>query len=159
MDSEILGQLVQIKWLLAVFVVLLTVRAALRTWSEFRASGGKEALLSNHSGFAARAQALLDQGRHAELVALAQQRCNQFPGDALAFWYHATAAYRVGGAADALTSLRKAQELQPDWSATHLRPFIEAIEAEGVTFTRSAELYVVAPNAPINAPAPPKLDQ
>jgi hypothetical protein len=143
-----LSQLVQIKWLLAVFVGFLVVRAAFRVWWEFKGSGGMDALLSNHSGFAARAQALLDQGRHADLVALAQERCAQCPGDALAFWCHATAAYRVGKIADAIVSLRKTQELQPDWGATHVRPFIEAIEAQGVASARSAGLYVVPTAAP-----------
>src|SRR5947209_1388408 len=152
MDQEIVAQLLQIKWLLAVFVSVVIVRQLLRACWEFRRSGGIDAL-SKDIGFPHRLQALLERGKNDDALALAQKRCREYPGDALAFWFHATAAYRVGKLSEAVASLRRAQELQPDWGSTHVRPFIEAIEAGGTP--PKAELYVVNPLAAIQPAAPP----
>jgi len=155
MDSEILAQLVQIKWLLVAFVVVLILRVCFRTWSEVRASGGLDAMFSDRNEFAERARTFLEQGRHSEALELAQNRIKRFPGDALAFWYHATAAHRLGNLAEALASLRKAQDLQPDWSASHVRPFIEAIESQGLVAVPKVELNVITPSVLNSQDVPP----
>jgi hypothetical protein len=155
MDTEVLAQLVQIKWLLVAFVAIALLRVGFQTWWKIKSSGGFDAMMSDEREFPEHAHLLLDQGKHAELLALAQSRATQFPGDALAFWYHATAAYRLGNRAEALASLRKVQNLQPDWVSTHVRPFIEEIEIQGPPPQPAPVLRAIVPSVPTSQDVPP----
>jgi hypothetical protein len=155
MDNEVLAQLVQIKWLLVVFVAISVLRVGFQTWWKIKSSGGFDAIMSDEAEFPERAHSLMDQGKHAELLALAHNRTTQFPGDALAFWYHATAAHRLGDRAEALASLRKVQNLQPDWVSTHVRPFIEEIELHGVPPQPAPVLRAIVPSVPTSQDVPP----
>jgi uncharacterized protein HemY len=127
-DADILSQLVQIKWLLVVFVAVTLLNTIFRTWVDLRKSGGLRRMLRDT--FEREARALLDAGRYPELLVLARARCEDVPGDAWAFWYHAIAAHRVGDNDTALRCIRKAGELQPDWRESHVEPFIRAIAQE-----------------------------
>ena len=155
MDLEILSQLVQIKWLVVLFVIVGLLLAMLRAWMSLNSSGGFAAAFSDRSDFPERARTLMDAAQDIELLALAEKRTKQFPGDALAFWYHATAAYRLGKRAEAIASLRKAEFLQPQWGAAHVRPFIEAIESQGPV---TANLYAITPSVPGSQDVPSNHD-
>ncbi len=127
MDAEILRELVQIKWWMAALVIGLLTLTVIRTWIDVRRSGGPSEVLRR--SFANRAKSLLEAGRAAELLKLAENRVEAAPGDAFAFWYLAQAAYRLGDTAAALKSIQKVGELQPDWREAHVDPFIRALGA------------------------------
>jgi hypothetical protein len=127
MDAEILGQLVQIKWLVVALVIGVFFLASVRTWIDLRRSGGPRELLRR--SFADRARSLLEEGRAAELLALSRARFADVPADAYAFWYHAHAAHRLGDIPTALQSIRKVGELQPEWREAYVNPFIRALSA------------------------------
>jgi hypothetical protein len=106
-------------------VILIAIRTVVRTWVEIRKSGGTSALI--RLGFEQEAQQLLETGRSDELLALAKSRCAEAPGNALAHWYYAMAAYRLGDLAHAVQVMRKVGELQPDWRQSHVDPFVDAV--------------------------------
>jgi hypothetical protein len=130
MDAELLSQLVQIKWLVVALVVGVLFLTGIRTWIDVRRSGGPRELL--RQSFADRARSLLEEGRAAELLALARVRCTDVPADAYAYWYHAHAAHRLGDIPTALQSIRKVGELQPEWREAYVEPFIRAIDPDQV---------------------------
>lgn len=153
MNAEVLAQLGQIKWLLVVFVAVALVLAILRTWADMRRLGGARRLV--RESFAERARTLLDEGSHAELLALARSRYEEAPGDASAYWYHAMAAYRAGDTATALQSIRKAGELQPDWRESHVDPFVRAVSLDdSEPPQRSSALPATVEKAPGAPPVP-----
>jgi tetratricopeptide (TPR) repeat protein len=155
MDSEILVQLVQIKWLLVAFVAIVVFRACLSAWTEIMKLGGFHPAKLLRSSFLEEARGLLEAGENAKALIVAEHRIKQAPGDAYGFWFHATAAYRVGNMPAALRSLRKVAELQPDWGITHVQPFIQAIEAQTSPHGQKADLRVLTPNPAFNTDAPP----
>ena len=77
MDAEILRELVQIKWWVASAVVCLLVMVIIRISSEAARSGGPREILRR--SFARRARSLLEAGRDAELLQLAETRIRDCP--------------------------------------------------------------------------------
>jgi hypothetical protein len=148
MDNEIYLQLVQIKWLLMIFVGVALLRVGIAMWWDVKSRGGIVAVFQPRD-FPVHASTLLEQNKNEECLQLAQSRIIQFPGDALAFWFKAHAAYRLGKHAEALASIRKVEDLRPDWVSTHVRPFIDYLESQGPRRPAS-ELHVVTPSTPPN---------
>ena len=128
MDTEVLRELVQIKWWLVVFVTTALLLGAFRAWIEVRRSGGLNELL--RQSLASRAKSLLEEDRAAELRALAEARFREAPADVYAFWYHAQAAHRLGDTTAALNSMRRVGQLQPDWREGYVEPFIRALDGK-----------------------------
>jgi hypothetical protein len=148
MDSQVLDQLVQIKWLIAVLAIGVLFLSGIRTWVEVRRTGGPRELLRR--GFVARAQSLLEQGRAAELLTLARDRCSDLPGDPYGFWYQAHAAHRIGDIATALQSMETVGQLQPDWRESHVEPFIRALESDSL-----GDSSALPPTLPSRGPTKP----
>ena len=92
MSEEALSQIVQIKWLMVALVVVVFAFAALRTLAEIRRLGGMNRLVRESFADSARR---LEDGRHEDLLTLSVSRFQEAPGDGLAYWYHAMAAYRA----------------------------------------------------------------
>src|SRR4051794_10897896 len=109
MDTEALNQLVQIKWLLVVFVGVVLVNVAARTWLESNRRN------LGQSSFRRNAQDLLEEAKYRDLLSVAAARCREAPGDMYAFWYHAYAAHGMGDVVTAKQSMRRVGELAPDW--------------------------------------------
>jgi tetratricopeptide (TPR) repeat protein len=155
MDSETLQQLTQIKWLLVGFLAVVVFRVCVAIWTEVMKLGGFHPSKLLRSSFLEEARGLLEAGENAKALLVAERRIEEAPGDAHGFWFHATAAYRVGNMPAALRSLRKVAELQPDWGITHVQPFIQAIEAQTSPHGQKADLRVLTPNPASNPDAPP----
>lgn len=126
MDNETLGQLVQIKWLIVVFVVVALLNFAARAWLEFNRSFRS----LEQSSFRRNAQDLLEKARYRELLSLADERCREAPGDAYAFWYHAYGAHGIGDVATARQSMQRVAELAPDWREGYAEPFIRGLSIQ-----------------------------
>ena len=107
------------------------------------------------SSFLEETRGHLEAGENAKALTVAEHRIKEAPGDAYGFWFHATAAYRLGNLPAALRSLRKVAELQPDWGITHVQPFIQAIEAQTGPHGQKAELRILTPNLASKTGAPP----
>ncbi len=143
MDADILSQLVWIKWLLAGLIVLLACSGAvtafvvLRIWQTLQDQ--------SQPPFHELAEDILQQGQYEELLALAETRFKEYPGDPYGYWYHAKANYQLGNLDAALRSLHRVSDLQPDWSAAFVMPLVEAIEARGGRIAKP-ELRVIHPH-------------
>lgn len=83
---------------------------------------------SGGMSFPDHAKMLLDQGKGGELIALAEERISDYPGDGQAHWWLGKACYQAGDLERALGCMLKVQDLQPDWDLSHTAPFIEAIK-------------------------------
>ncbi len=125
MDAEILREVVQIKWLVAVLVVGVLFLATVRTWLDIRRTGSPREIFRR--SFSDRARSLLEDGRASELLKIANDRCVTVPADPYAFWFHAQAAYRLGDTTTALKSIKRVGELQPEWRESYVEPFIRAL--------------------------------
>jgi cytochrome c-type biogenesis protein CcmH/NrfG len=155
MDAAALNQLVQIKWALfaiAVCVVLFTVVGSVFLWS----MAELPEILKGRLSFSDRAKKLLDQSKLDELIDLCRKHIDEFPGDAHGYWFQGQADFRKGNLRHALVSLRKVEELQPDWDAAHTRPLIELIEKRLSEPGEKRDLrVVVTPNSQPNTDVPP----
>ena len=140
MDASILAELVQIKWLLVAITMVAVLGAAFRIRMEYRRSGGPHRLLRDH--FTTEAYQLLDEAKHQELLELSKSRCTEFPGDATAYWYHALAAHRLGDRTTALASIKRVEELQPDWREGTVLPFIRGMTALDTPVSAYVPTYV-----------------
>ncbi|HZR01947.1 MAG TPA: hypothetical protein VFA81_02090 [Burkholderiales bacterium] len=129
MDAEILSQLIQIKWLLVVFVGIALVNAIARTSLEFSRTRSLRTL--GQPSFKRSAQSLLENAQWKDLLVLADARCREAPGDAYGFWYRAYAAHALGDVAGALSSMQRVGELAPDWRESYVDPFIRALGTPG----------------------------
>ena len=127
MDTQIIQQLVWIKWLLTglfVEVTMFLAIAAALTISFLRYIRNQA---RDHS-FQERAKNLLDLGKPDEVLALAERRAAEYPADAYAFWFIAQASYRLGNMDRALFSLKKTRELEPRWEDEFIAPLMRTIE-------------------------------
>jgi cytochrome c-type biogenesis protein CcmH/NrfG len=126
-DTQIIQQLVWIKWLLialGVEVGLFLVIAGALAVSFIRHIQNQ----TRHHSFQELAKKLLDLGKPEEVLALAELRAAEYPADAYAFWFIAHASYRLGNMDRALFSLKKTRELEPRWEDEHIAPLMRAIE-------------------------------
>ena len=144
MDTDILGQLLWIKWLLVAIAVAFVSVAVAMVWAGVLASRAFNTSKAEQP-FSEKAKDLLEKGLYAEARALSEERMRTHPGDAYAFWYHAVACYRLGETLTAIRSLRTVIQLQPDWADTHVLPLIVAFESQSNASPR-AELRVITPN-------------
>ena len=127
MDAEALNQLVQIKWLLVVFVTVAVLGAAARILLEFSRSKALRTL--GQPNFKRTAQNLLEKAMYRELLDVAAARCREAPGDAYAFWYHAYAAHGIGDVSTARQSMQQVGDLAPDWQEAYVEPFIRGLRS------------------------------
>ena len=125
--TQITRQLNIIKWLLALGSVSVFAIAI------FLAGAGKflqqQLVKPNHpSSFEDQAQKLLDVGKPAEALSLAEQRLELAPNDSRAYWYIGLAYYQMEKWDQAIDAFRKAQELSPSWERAYTGPYIKAAE-------------------------------
>lgn len=142
MDAEILHQVVQIKWLIVALVVGVLSLGVLRNL-----------VYLHHVGFlfpdfARRARRLLDAGDASKLLALADARIKEAPGDPFAHWYRAQAAQRLGDLASALQSIHRAGELSPHWRENFIEPFVRTLGAGGTAATPESPDRETVPSEP-----------
>lgn len=154
MDSEILVQLTQIKWLLVVYVMVMLIANGIRIYSQFLQNGGLGVSKFLRSNAVDDTRALLDAGEDAKALTAAEILITKAPGDATGFWLHATATYRTGNMLVALHSLRRAAVLQPDWDVGYVQPFILAIESQLNSSKQEADLDLLTPSPALNIKAP-----
>ena len=126
-SEEILKQLRWIKWLMALLALSFAAIAATLGWVSYEMSSTFESA-SQSSNFADRASSLLEQGKEAEVLALAKERESKFPKDAYVHWYRGKAYYQLGQFPEALNAIRQSQELAPAWRPEYTGPLIKAIE-------------------------------
>jgi len=140
MDAQALAELKTIKWLLIGIVVALAYIALFV--SAFVINAIRVSRLHLKGSFSDHGKALLDQGKHNELIELCDARLQEFPGDATAYWLVAQAYHRTGNLRRALVSFKKVHELQPDYN---VGPMIEIIEDKISKEGPRPDLAVVAP--------------
>ena len=154
MDASVLPHLVVIKWALVVIaacLIVITVGAFSVSWSLTALPD----LMKGRVSFADQAKKLLDQGKLDELIDLCRKHIDEFPGDAHGYWFQGQADFRKGNLRHALVSLRKVEELQPDWDAVHTAPLIQVIETRLADSGEKRELKVVTPSVSPETDVPP----
>lgn len=131
-SEQILKQLRWIKWLTALLALSFATIAGTFVWVTHEMSSKFERA-SESSKFADRASTLLDEGKEAEVLALAKERETKFPKDPYVYWYRGKAYYQLGQFAEALNAIRQTQELAPSWRNEYTGPLIKAIEEKLAT--------------------------
>ena len=143
MDAQVLQELVLIRWMVTALAVAAVVFAVIYTAFfvvNYRLQMREE--LRKAGGFFDRGNALLNQGKLDELLALCDAHVLEFPADGPAYWLMGNAHDRRKNLRQALICYRKADELQPGWSlATTIAEIEERLVQEG----GSRELRVVPP--------------
>jgi len=153
METEILTQLIWIKWLLIFTVIVIAIAAASMVALAWFASKIPEQMMKENS-FHDQAQALLDQGKSEELIGLAEERVSKFPADSYAYWFLGQACYRIGNLKHALNYLRKAQDIRPEWESTYTGPLVRVIEEKLAEDTGKPDLKLIKPNQSFEKSAP-----
>jgi len=144
MDPKLLTEL---EWIRGSLVVIAAAMAilALVGLTFFGVLVQIPKLLRSRMTFADEAKLLLDQGRLEKLVQLAENRIEQYPGDAEAWWYMGQGAYRTGQYRRSLNALRKVLDYQPAWPG--IKELIEVIEDKLAKGAEVPELKIVTPSA------------
>jgi hypothetical protein len=104
--------------------------------------------------FADQAKRLLDKERFEELMDMCRKHIDEYPGDAHGYWFQGQADFRRGNLRHALVSLRKVEQLQPDWDA-NTRPLIDVIERRLSQPGENHDFKVISPNNPPMPDTPP----
>lgn len=157
METEILNQLMWIKWLLIVIVAAI-VFGAIGIVILARVFVKLPEQIKGDISFPDRARMLLDQGKPEEVISLSENRISKFPADSHAHWFLGQACYRAGDLRRALMCLRKTQELQPEWESSYTGPLIRAIEERLAEGSSKAELKVITSHPAFEKAAPPNGD-
>lgn len=131
-DSQILAELVQIRWLLvaiflAMFLAILffVVTVAMRV-----RQANTTALLQIRDNLLAEIALLEVKGKYEEMVEKSGTALASYPNDLMANWYSAIANHQTGNYGAALSALGKIKEINSVWSADAVDEFIAEIRAE-----------------------------
>lgn len=126
-SEQILKQLQWIKWLTALLALSFAGIAGSLVWMTTEVSSSLERS-EDSSRFSDQASALLDEGKAAQVLALAKERESKFPKDPNVHWYRGKAYYQLGQFKEALEAIRRVHEMAPTWRHEHTGPYIKAIE-------------------------------
>ena len=152
MDTQILEELVALRW--TVTVIAITVGVFAVAYIVALAVNFSRALESvNTNDFFNRGNALLMKGELDDLIKRCAKHLLNFPSDAGAYWLKGTAHYRLKEWNQALVCYRKVDELQPGYA---VGPSIAEIEEKIAAVGTSPDLKIVAGVTQIHKPASPK---
>ena len=126
-SQAILRQLRWIKWSAVVIAVSFAAIAGALTAMFLNVDEVMEDELDKNA-FSDRALELLEQGKEQDVLELSSEREKTHPKDPNVFWYRAKAQYQMNQYPEALTSLRKTEDLAPTWHDESTQPFIRGIE-------------------------------
>ena len=126
-SQAILRQLRWIKWSAVVIAISFAAIAGALTAMTLNVEEAIEEGV-NENTFGDKARELLEQGKEGDVLELSSEREKTHPKDPNVFWYRAKAQYQMSQYAEALTSLRKTEDLAPTWHDESTEPFKKGIE-------------------------------
>ncbi len=131
MDSQILVELINIKWLLIGLLICFLILVVVIAGSVYiNLSFRRNAIHAElRQDFISEAQRHLDKGRFDELLKVSRKRVSEFPHDVSALWYLGQAHYQKEEYAPALDAFTKAQQLDPTWQKFSIEDYIEEIRS------------------------------
>ena len=132
MDSQILAELVQIKWgIVAIFVAIALIILYYLIAVAFRIrKGNTESLLLLRETFIAELSLLESKGDYEELLAKSGEMLKLYPADLLANWFFAIGNYKNNQYGAALSALGKIKQINAAWSSQSVDALIDEIQGE-----------------------------
>lgn len=132
MDSNILAELVQIKWiLLALFIAVFFVVLFFVTTIAYRVKAGNTESLMLMRDNSLAELALLDiKGEYEELLKKSNEMLESFPNDMLVHWYSAVGNRKIGQLGAALSALGRVKSINSGWNAEMIDEMIAEIKDE-----------------------------
>lgn len=132
MDSQILEELIRIKWIsLATFVALLLSIIYVAVITALRVKGANtKSLLMLRDEYATELSLLEIKGDYGVMLEKAEEMVQAFPNDLLANWYLAVSQDRTKQYGAALSSLGRIKEINPSWSADLVDDLISQVKGK-----------------------------
>lgn len=132
MDSEILNQIIQLKWItLALFVsVFLTILFFVVSIAFRVRATNTEALLMIRDNYLAELALLEVKGDYPALLEKSEDMLQSYPNDVLAHWYNALGNRKAGQLGAALSALGRVKSINSAWSADVVDDLIAEIKSE-----------------------------
>ena len=125
-----LRELRWIKWFSGLIAVCFVLIIGLLSWVAWDLSDDSLAGEEPAVAFSEQVTKLLEAGREAEVLKLADERETRYPKDPYVYWYRGLAQHQLGHLDESLKSIRRAHELTPSWRESVTAPFIKAVEDE-----------------------------
>jgi len=119
MESSILNELQQIKWILfalSICVFLVIAFFVFATALRVRRSN-TQAMVQLRDGYLAELSLLDSQGNYEELLAKSEEMLGYYPNDLLANWFNAIANKQLGQYGAALSAFGRIKQINSSWSS------------------------------------------
>ncbi len=132
MDSNLLAELIQIKWiLLALFIaVFLAILFFVVTIAYRVKAGNTESLMLMRDNSLAELALLDIKGDYEELLKKSNEMLESFPNDMLAHWYTAIGNQKIGQLGAALSALGRVKSINSGWNSEMIDEMIADVKSE-----------------------------
>ena len=127
-SEPVIRELRWIKRLTGLLALSFASIAAAFIWMSIEMTSVFDGASACNDCFSNRASRLLDEGKAAEVLTLAEQREKKYPMEPDVHWYRGKAYYQQARYPEALDAIRKVHDMAPTWRDEHTGPYIKAIE-------------------------------